>query len=98
MNSLAQHHDCFPQEKKTQKQKGSKIPAPPGALHAPNPRVSPPCPPLTSGWLSVLFSHDGLVPLPAGRGPRDGSPPVPAVVPGFCSGIRDTRNLQGDTP
>lgn len=64
----------------------------------PTPGLPPLGPLLTSGWLSVLFSHDGLVPLPAGRGPRDGSPPVPAVVPGFCSGIRDTRNLQGDTP
>lgn len=40
---------------------------------------------LTSGRLSVLFSHDGLVLV--GRG----SPPTP----GFCSGIRDTRNLHG---
>lgn len=51
------------------------------------PHTLPPHP-LTS-W--VLFHPRGHIPLPAGRGPRRGSPTASLLT----SGIRDTRNLWG---
>lgn len=68
--------------------------APFSSLHSPfvqeGAQGSPHPPPhLLTSW--VLFHPRGHIPLPAGRGPRRGSPTASLLT----SGIRDTRNLWG---
>lgn len=64
----------------------------PPAFRTPSSRKGPQgSPPPHLGGPSLLFSHGGHIPLPAGRGPRRGSPPASLLI----SGIRDTRNLLG---